>query len=155
MLKIKKEGKYQYLINKQESTGLKHITDSKAFIEYSKDIDDIYKYIEKYNPNKQSEILTIVDDLIAGMLSNKKINPIVTETFIRRRKLNISLVLITQFYFAAPKYIRLSSTHYFIMKIPNKRKLKQIGCNHLSYIDFEDFINLYKTCTAKPYFFNY
>ena len=99
LLKIKKEGKYQYLINKQESTGLKHLTDSKAFIEYSKDIDDIYKYIEKYNSNKQSEILTIVDDLIAGMLSNKKINPIVTETFIRRRKLNISLVLITQFYF--------------------------------------------------------
>ena len=83
----------------------------------------------------------------------KKLNPIVTELFIRGRKLNISLVFITQSYFAVPKNIRLNSTHYFVMKIPNKRELQQIAFNHSSDIDFQDFMNLYKKCTAKPYSF--
>ena len=91
--------------------------------------------------------------MIADMLSNKKLNPIVTELFIRGRKLNISLVFITQSYFAVPKNIRLNSTHYFVMKIPNKRELQQIAFNHSSDIDFQDFMNLYKKCTAKPYSF--
>ena len=91
--------------------------------------------------------------MISDMLSNKKLNPIVTELFIRGRKLNISLVFITQSYFAVPKNIRLNSTHYFVMKIPNKRELQQIAFNHSSDIDFQDFMNLYKKCTAKPYSF--
>ena len=95
----------------------------------------------------------VFDDMIADMLSNKKLNPIVTELFIRGRKLNISLVFITQSYFAVPKNIRLNSTHYFVMKIPNKRELQQIAFNHSSDIDFQDFMNLYKKCTAKPYSF--
>ena len=80
-------------------------------------MDDIYENIEEYNPNKKRRILIVFDDMIADMLSNKKLNLIVTELF---RKLNISLVFITQSYFAVPKNIRLDSTHYFIMKIPNK-----------------------------------
>ena len=84
------------------------------------------------------------------MLKNKKPNPIVAELFIKDRKLNISLVFITQFYFAVPKDIRLNSTHYFIMKIPNIRELQQIAFNHSS--DFQGFMNLYKTCTEKPYY---
>ena len=99
------------LINKRESAGLKYWNDSKAFIECSNDADDIYKNIEEYNPNKKRKIL-IVFDMIANMLSNKKPNPIVTELFIRGRKLNISLFFITQSYFAVPKNIRLNSTHY-------------------------------------------
>ena len=91
--------------------------------------------------------------MIADMLCNKKFNLIVTELFIRGRKLNISLVFITQSYFAVPKNIRLNSTHYFIMKIPNKQELQQIAFNHSSDIDFKDFMNLYKKCTAKPYSF--
>ena len=87
------------------------------------------------------------------MLRNKKLNPIVTELFIRGRKLNISLVFITQSYFAVPKNIRLNSTHYFVMKIPNKRELQQIAFNHSSDIDFQNFMNLYEKCTAKPYSF--
>ena len=82
------EAKYQFLINKRESTGLKNFNDSKGFIEYSNDIDDIYKNIEEYNPNKKPKILIIFDDMTA-MLSNKKLNPIATELFIRGRKLNI------------------------------------------------------------------
>ena len=91
--------------------------------------------------------------MIADMLSNKKLNPVVTELFIREIKLNISLVFITQSYFAVPKNIRLNSTHYFVVKIPKKRELQQIAFNHSSDIDFQDFMNLYKKCTAKPYSF--
>ena len=90
--------------------------------------------------------------MIADMLIINKINPIVAELFIRGRKLNISVVFITQCYFAMPKN-RLNSRHYFIMKISNKRELKQITFNHSSNIDFQDFKNLYKKCTAKPYSF--
>ena len=86
-------------------------------------MDDFYKNIEEYNPNKKRKILIVFDDMIADMLSNKKLNPIVTELFIRGRKLNISLVFITQCYFAVPKNVRLNSTHYFIMKIANKQEL--------------------------------
>ena len=89
-------------------------------------------------------------------LAIKKLNPIVMELFIRGKKLNISIVFITQSYFTVPKNIRLNSTHYFIMKIPNKRDLQQIAFNHSSHIDFQDFMNLYKKCTEKPYsFFGY
>ena len=116
-------------------------------------MNDIYKNIEDYNPNKKRKILIVFDDMIADMLSNKKINPIVTELFIRDRKLNISIVFITQSYFAVPKNIRLNSTHYFIMKISSKRELQQISFNHSSDIDFQDFMNLYKKRTEKPYSF--
>ena len=85
------------------------------------------------------------------MLSNKKLNPLVTKLFIRGRKLNISLIFITQSYFAVPKTIRINSIHYFVMKIPNKSELQQIAFDHTSDIDFQDFMNLYKECTAKPY----
>ena len=97
------EGKYQLLINKRESTGLQYLNDSKAFIEFSNEMDNIYKNIEEYNRNKKRTILIVFDDMIANTLSNKKLNPIVTELFIIGRKLNICLVFITQYYFAVPK----------------------------------------------------
>ena len=90
------EPKYQLLINKREGLGLKHCNDLKAFIEYSNTIDDIYENIEEYNLNKERKILIVFDDMIADMLNNKKLNPIVTELFIRVRKVNISLDFITQ-----------------------------------------------------------
>ena len=105
-------------------------------------MDDIYEKIEECNPNRKRKILIVFDDMIADMLSNKELNPIVTELFIRGRKLNISLVFITQSYFDVRKNIRLNSTHYSIMKIPNKQKLQQIAFNHLSDIDFKNFMNL-------------
>ena len=91
--------------------------------------------------------------MIADMLSNKKLNPIVTELVIRGRKLNISLVFMTKFYFAVPRSIRLNLTHYFVMKIPNKRELQQIAFNHSSDINFQEFMNLYKKSTTEPYSF--
>ena len=87
------------------------------------------------------------------MISNKVLTLIVTELFIRDRKLNISIVFITQSYFEVPEDVRLNSTHFFIMKISSKRKLQQIALNHSSDIDFKDFMNIYKKCTAEPYSF--
>ena len=133
------EAKYQFLINKQGSKGSKHLNDSKAFIEYFNDMVDIYKNIEDYNSNEKRKMLIVFDDMIANMLNNKKLNQIVIELFITERKLNISLVFITQFYLAV-----LNSTHCFTMKIPNKRELQQTAYNHSSDIDFKDFMNLYK-----------
>ena len=102
---------------------------------------------------KKRKILIDFNDMIADMISNNKLNPIGTELFVRGRKLNISIVFITQSYFKVPKDVRLNSTHFFIMKIPNKRELQQIALNHSSDIDFKDFINIYKKCTAEPYSF--
>ena len=113
-------------------------------------MDDIYKNIEEYNPNKKRKILIVFDGMIAYMINNKRLNPIVTELFIRGTKLNIYLVFISQSYFALPKNIRLNCTHNFIMKIPNKQELQQIAFNHSSDIDFQEFMNLYKKCTSKP-----
>ena len=148
------ETKYQLIINKRENMSIifykniKYLNDSKAFIEYSNDIDDIYKSIEEYNPKEKCKILIVFDDMIADMLSNEKRNPTVDEIFIRGRKLKISLVFITQSYFTIPKNTRLNSAHYFIMKIPNKQELQQISFNHSSVIDFRDFTNFYKKCTS-------
>ena len=91
--------------------------------------------------------------MIVDMLSNKNLKQIVTELFIRGRKLNISFIFITKSYFAVPKNIRLNSTHYFFTKNLNKRELQQITLNHSSDIDLKDFMNLFKKWTAKLYSF--
>ena len=145
------EAKYQFLINKSESTGLMNFNDSKALIENSNDMVDIYQNIEKYNPSKKRKILIVFDDMVADMLNNK-LNKIVTEIFIRGKK-NISLAFITQSYFAVPKNVRLNLTHYFVMNIPNKTELQQVVYNHSSNIVLKDFMNLYKKCSSKPYSF--
>ena len=93
-------------------------------------MQDVYKNIEDYNLGKKCKILIILDDMIADMINNKKLNPVVTELFVRGRKLNISIVFITQSYFKVPKDIRLNSAHFFIIKIPIKRQLQQIALNH-------------------------
>ena len=147
------EKKYQYLINKREKVGLNHFNDPKAFMEYSNDMQDVYKNTEDYNPIKKRKVLIIFDDMIADMISNNKLNSILAELFIRGRKLNISIVFITQSYFKVPKDVRINSTHFFIIKIPNKRELQQIALNHSSDIGFKDFMNIYRKCTKEPYSF--
>ena len=91
--------------------------------------------------------------MIADMINNKKLNSIVTELFIRRRKLNISTVFITQLYFKVPKDVSLNSTHFFILKVPNKTQLQQTALNHSSDNEFKDFIKIYKKCTAETHYF--
>ena len=113
-------------------------------------MQDVYKNIEEYNIGNERKILIVFDDMIADLINNKKVNLVLTELFIRGRKLNISIVFITQSYFKVPKHVRLNSTHSFTMKIPNKRELQQIPLNHSSDIDFKDFIKIYKKYTAEP-----
>ena len=121
------ENEYQFLINKRESLELKYFNDPKAFIEYSNDMHDVYKKINDYNPDKENKMLIVFDDMITDMINNNKLNSIV-------RKLNISLVFITQSYFKVPKHVRLNTSHFFIMKIPNKKELQQIAINNSSKI---------------------
>ena len=86
-------------------------------------------------------------------IKNKELNSIITELFIRGRKLSISLIFITQSYFKVPKDVRLNTSHFFIMKIPNKRELQQTAINHSSDINTQDFIEIYRKCTNKPHTF--
>ena len=129
------------------------MNDPKALIENSNDMHDVYKNIDEYNPDKERKILIVFDDMIADMINNKKLNSIVTELFIRGRKLNISLVFITQSYFKVPKDVRLNTSHFFIAKIPSKREPQQIAINHSSGINTKDFADIYRKCTAKLYSF--
>ena len=142
------DAKNQYLINKREGVSIDHFSDPNAFTEYSNDMHDVYKNIDDYNPDKENKILIVFDDMIADMIHNKKLNSIVTELFIRGRKLNISLVFITQSYFKVPKDVRLNTSDFFITKIPNKRELQQIAINHSSDINTKDFAKIYRKSTA-------
>ena len=105
---------YQFLINKQKSAGLKHFNDSEDFIEFSNDMDDVYKSIEECNPDKKRKIFFVFDDMIDDMLGNKQLSPIVTELFTRSRKQKISLVFITQSSFAVLENIKQNSTYITI-----------------------------------------
>ena len=113
------EPKYKILIKKCKDAGIKHLNDPNAFIECSNTMDDVYENINDYNPIKKRKKLIVFDDMITDILTNKIFQVIIRELFIRCRKLNISLVFITQSYFSVPKDVRLNSTHYFIMKINN------------------------------------
>ena len=107
-------------------------------------MQDVHKNIEEYNIGTKRKILKALDDMIADMINKEILNPVLTELFIRGRKFNISIVFITQSYFKVPKDVRLNSTYFFIMKIPNKRELQQIALNHLSDIDLKDFTKIYE-----------
>ena len=141
------------MINKRESVGINHFKDLKAFIEYTNDMCNVYKNVNHYNPDKGNKILIVSDDMIADMVQNEKLNSVVTELFVRGRKLNIYLVYITQSYFKTPKDVRLNTTHFFITKMLSKRELQQITINHSSDISPKDFVNIYRKCTAEPYSF--
>ena len=134
------KSKYDLLIKNRENAEIKHLNDSKTFIDCSNTMDDVYENIDNYNPNRKRKVLIAFDDMIADVMTNKKFRSIIKELFIRCRKINISLVFITQSYFSVPKDVRLNSTHYLIMKINNKRELQNIAINHSADIDYKDFI---------------
>ena len=129
--------KYQYLINKRKQAGIKNLNDPHAFIEYSSDMNDVLEDINSYNKNRNKKV--IFDDMIADIMRSEKFKAIVKELFIRCRKLNISIVFITQSYFRTPKDARLNSTHYILMKIGNKKELKSIAEENSGHLDFKDF----------------
>ena len=102
-------------------------------------MDDVYNNIDDYNAKRKRKVLIVFDDMIPDIMTNKKFQAIIKELFIRCRKLTISLVFITQSYFSVPKEVRLNSTYYLIMKIHNRRELRQIAINHLAETDYKYF----------------
>ena len=145
------EPKYEFLINKREQAGIKNLNDPHSFIEYSNDMDDVLDYINNYNKNRDKKVLIVFDDMIADIMSSKKFKAIIKELFIRCRKLNISIVFITQSYFRTPKDARLNSTHYVIMKIQIRKELQNIAQENSGDIDFKDFLKTFKDYTSEPY----
>ena len=109
--------------------------------------------INNYNENRDKKVLIMFDDMIADIMRNEKFKAIVKELFIRCRKLNISVVFITQSYFRTPKDARLNSTHYILMKIGNKKELKSIAEENSGHLDFKEFLKIYNYCTREPYSF--
>ena len=114
------EPKYELLIKKRQNAGIKHLNNPNAFIQCSNTMDDVYEDIDDYNPTRKRKILIVFDDMMADIMANKEFQAIIKELFIRCRKLNVSLVFITQSYFTVPKDVRLNSRHYLIMKINSK-----------------------------------
>ena len=147
------EPKYKILIKKREDAGIKHLNDPNAFIECSNTMDDVYENIHDYNSGRKRKILIVFDHMITDIVTNKRFQATIKELFIRCRKLNFSLVFITQSYISVPKDLRLNSTHYLIMEINNKRELQNIAINDCADIDYQDFIKIYRECTREPYNF--
>ena len=115
-----------------------------AFIECSNTTDDVYENIDDYNSSRQIKILIEFHDMIADIMTNKTFQVIIKEHFIRCRKVNTSLVFITQYYFSVPKDVRLNLTHYLIMKFNNKKELQNIAINHSANIDYKDITKIYR-----------
>ena len=145
------EPKYCLLIKKCENAGIKHLDDPSAFMKYSNTMNSVYNNIDDYNPKRNRKILIIFDDMISDKNTNKKFQFMVKELFNRCRKLNTSLVFITQSYYLVPKDVRLNSTLYLIKEIHNKRELQHIAINHSADIDYKDFMKIYEKFTSEPY----
>ena len=114
-------------------------------------MNDVFTNIDYYNKQRKRKVLIIFDDMITDIMSSKNFKAIIKELFIRCRKLNISIILITQSYFRTPKDARLNSTHYVIMKIQSKKELQNIAQENSGDINFEDFLKIYKDYTSEPY----
>ena len=133
------EPKYEYLIKNREQAGIKNLQDPKAFIEYSDDMNDVYSDINNYNKKRDQKVLLVFDDMIADIEYNKDFKRTIKELFYRARKLSVSIVFITQSYFRALKDSRLNSKHYILMKIGNKKELKNIAEEKSGNLDYKDF----------------
>ena len=132
---------------------IKNLNHPHAFIEYSSDMNDVLEDINNYNKKRDKKVLIIFDGMIVDIMRSDKFKAIVEELFIRCRKLNISIVFITQSYFRAPKDARLNSTHYILMKMGNKNELKSIAEENSGHLDFKEFLKIYNHCTRDPYSF--
>ena len=140
-------------LNYREKAGIKNYNDPNAFIEYSNTVDDVFENIDDYNTKRKRRKLIVFHDMIADIMTNTKFQSIIKELFIRCRKLNISIIFITQSYFRTPKDVRLNSTHYLLMKIHSRKELQNIAQGNSGDIDFKHFLKIYKDCTKEPYSF--
>ena len=143
--------KSQFLIEKREDAGIRHLNKPNAFIECSNTMDDVYENINDYNPSRKRKKLIAFDDMIVDIMTNRRFQAIIKESFIRCRKSYISPLFITQSYFSVPKDVRLNSTHYLIMKINNRRELQNIANNHSEDIDYKDLPRMHR---RTIYFFD-
>ena len=116
-------------------------------------MNDVLEDVNNCNKKRDKKVLIIFDDMIADIMGSEKFKAIVKELFIRCRKLNVSIVFITQSHFRTPKDTRLNSTHYILMKIGNKKELKSIAEENSGHLDFKDFLKIYNYCTKDPYSF--
>ena len=116
-------------------------------------MNDVLDDINDYNKNRDKKVLIVFDDMIADSEYNKNFKRIIKELFYRARKINVSIVFITQSYFRALKDARLDSTHYILMRIGNKKKLKRIAEEKSGHLDYKDFFKMYNYCTKDPYSF--
>ena len=116
-------------------------------------MDDVHDDINNHNKNRDIKVLIVFDDMIADIEYNKNFKRMIKELFYRARKINVSVVFITQSYFRALKDARLNSTHYILMKIGNKRELKRIAEEKSGHLDYKDFLKMYNYCTREPYSF--
>ena len=147
------EPKYEFLINNRKNAGIKHFNDPTVFIEYSDNINDVYADISNYNKKRENKVLIVFDVMIADIEYNKNFKKIIKELFYRGRKMNISIVFITQCYFRPLKDARLNSTHYTLMKIGNKKELRSIAEEKSENVGYKDFLKMYNYCTSEPYCF--
>ena len=118
-------------------------------MEYSNDSNDVLENINNHNKNRDKKVLIIFDDI----MGSEKFKAIVKELFIRCRKLNISIVFITQSYFRTSTDAKLNSTHYILMKISTKKELTSIAEENSGHLDFKDILKIYNYCTNEPYSF--
>ena len=116
-------------------------------------MNDVPENINNYNKNRDKKVLIIFDYMTADIMRSEKFKAIVKKLFIRCRKLNISIVFITQSYFRTPKGVRLNSMHYILMKISNKKELKSTAEENSGHLDFKDFLKIYNFCTKEPHSF--
>ena len=148
-----REPKYEHLINKREQAGIKNLNDPHAFIQYTDDMNDVLDDINNYNKIRDKKVLIVFDDMIGDIGYNKNFKQIIKEPVYRARKINVSIVFITQSYFRALKDARLNSTHYIIIKINNKKELKRIAEEKSGHLDYKDFLKMYNYCMEGPYSF--
>ena len=134
------EPKCEYLIYKREQAGIENLNDPHAFIEYSDNMNDVLDDINNYNKNRDEKVLIVLVDMIADIEYNKNFKRVIKELFYRARKINVSIVFITQSYFIALKDARLNSTHYILMEIGNKKELNRIAEENSGHLDYKDFL---------------
>ena len=134
------EPKYEYLIKNHKNTGIKHLNNPNAFIECFNTMMTFMRIFMIAIKTKKRKILIVFDRMIDHIMDNNKFKAIISRLFIRCRKLNISLIFITQYSFRVPKDVRLNSTHYLIMKINNRRELQNISINDSADINYHNFI---------------
>ena len=116
-------------------------------------MSDFLGDIKNYSKNRDKKVLIVFDDMISDTEYNNNFKKIIKKLFFRGRKINVSIVFITQSYFRALKDARLNSTHYILMKINNKNELKKIAEEKSSLFDYKDFLKIYNYCTKEPYSF--